>query len=197
MVINPAELEAQLPDKVLVDQAATGDRMAYNVLIRRWQQKLWRIARRYTGDPSESEDIVQDVFVAFWRTLAKDNPSHVTIPRDVGAFLGKATLNACRDWSRRRAVRAFFFQAIPLDPARLAQDERDHDSDHTTDLDVLDHMIAHLPDRLKAPLILCAIEGLSQRHAADILGLTPKAVETRIRRGKEQLRKLWPKRDEL
>jgi RNA polymerase sigma factor CnrH len=178
---------SQSEDRTLCAQAAAGDRLAYGALMRRWQTLLWRLARRYTGDAGEAEDIVQTVFVAFWQRLTDKGP-----PDTVGAFLRRATLNACRDWSRRRAIRSFFFRASPLegreDIANLLSDAAEQDEALVT----LDVMIAQLPSGLKEPLILCAIEGQSHKEAAVILSVTPKAIETRIARAKKLLLKQWP-----
>jgi RNA polymerase sigma-70 factor (ECF subfamily) len=54
----------------------------------------------------------------------------------------------------------------------------------------LQRAIDKLPHKLKAALILFSIEGRSQREAADILGTTPKTVETRVYHAKEKLRQL-------
>jgi RNA polymerase sigma factor (sigma-70 family) len=192
MVNNPADVEAQLSDTELAKQTAIGDRMAYGLIMRRWQRPLWRMAWRYTRDGGESEDIVQGVFVSLWRRLILEGSEQAPIPHDLGAYLRKATLNACRDWSRRRAVRAFFFKASALEPERIAVEDDRHSTEHGDELDRLDHLISQLPDGLKAPLILCALEGVGHREAAIILGLTPKAIEARISRAKQQLRKQWP-----
>ena len=174
-------------DGVLAKRAAMGDRMAYSYLIRRWQTPLWQIARRYTGDASEAEDIVQIVLVAFWQRL-----SDVGSPSNVGAFLRRATLNACRDWLRRRAVRAFFFRASALDERVVAQAPENDLADDDANLTLLDSLISKLPESLKEPLILCAIEGITHKEAGTILGITPKAIENRIARAKVTLRKNWP-----
>ncbi len=104
------------------------------------------------------------------------------------AFLRRATLNACRDWSRRRAVRAFFYTAAPLGDEQRCLEVNDEANGEDIRLAALDAAIATLPDGLKAPLILCALDGVSQKEAAQLLGMTTKAVETRIARAKARLR---------
>ena len=47
--------------------------------------------------------------------------------------------------------------------------------------------VAALPDALKEPLLLCAMEGLAQDQAATILGISRKAVETRLYRARQKL----------
>ena len=179
-------------DSDVATRAARGDRVAYGALVRMWQSALWRIARRYTGDPGEAEDIVQDVFVAFWRKLDEAGP-----PANVVSYLRRATLNTCRDWSRRRAVRAFFFRAAPLDGTQHGQSTSALDNSQDGALSTLDALIAALPAGLKEPLILCALEGLNHKQAGDVLGLSAKAIENRIGRAKVQLRTNWPKASSL
>jgi RNA polymerase sigma factor CnrH len=178
--------------RALCTQAAAGDRLAYGALMRQWQTPLWRLARRYTGDAGEAEDIVQTVFVAFWLRLTE-----VGLPNSIVPFLRRATLNACHDWARRRAVRSFFFRASPLDGREdIANPVRDSGQSDEA-LVTLDIMIAQLPRGLKEPLILCAIEGVSHKDAGVILGLTSKAIEARIARAKKLLLKLWPDQSPL
>jgi RNA polymerase sigma-70 factor (ECF subfamily) len=189
MVLKGADLDHNDgDDNDLATRAARGDSMAYGALMRTWQSPLWRIARRYTGDAGEAEDIVQDVFVAFWRKLGEAGP-----PANVGRYLRRATLNACRDWSRRRAVRTFFFRAAPLDDVQHGQRSTPSDNSQDYELSTLDALIAVLPAGLKEPLILCALEGLNHKQAGDVLGLTAKAIENRIGRAKVQLRTKWPR----
>jgi RNA polymerase sigma factor CnrH len=188
MALNGVDLDhSDGEDSELAARAAHGDRLAYGALMRAWQSPLWRIARRYTGDAGEAEDLVQDVFVAIWRRL-NDSGS----PANVGSYLRRATLNACRDWSRYRAVRAFFFRAAPLDEAQHGQGLATSDNNKDRELSTLDTLIAALPAGLKEPLILCALEGLNHKQAGDVLGLTAKAVESRISRAKVHLRTKWP-----
>jgi len=47
--------------------------------------------------------------------------------------------------------------------------------------------IAQLPENLKAPLIMCTLEDMSHKQAAEVLGISPKAVETRIYRARHSL----------
>lgn len=182
--------QSGIGDDALVQKAATGDKFAYGQLIQTWQSQLWRIARRYTGDAGEAEDIVQDVFVALWRRINEMGALH-----NVGGYLRKATLNACRDWSRRRAVRSFFFGASPIKDHETTITVTPHADPHEADLERLDKLVASLPIGLKEPLILCALNGLSHKDAAVTLGISPKAIENRIARARMVLREKWSTRN--
>jgi RNA polymerase sigma-70 factor (ECF subfamily) len=136
------------------------------------------------GDADEAYDLTQETFLAAWSAL-----NGFDRRRSFGAWLRRIALNKCRDWSRRRRVRQFFFRAETIDavadriPDRNAAPENDDDQR----LIALDAAVAALPAQLKEPLLLTLFEGLSHREAADILGLSAKAVEMRVYRAKQAL----------
>lgn len=87
-------------------------------------------------------------------------------------------------------MRRLFTFARPLDDAL---DVADHGPDPEAALVAADEVarirraIAALPANLKEPLLLCALEGLSQDEAATVLGTSRKAIETRIYRARKKL----------
>ena len=167
-------------DGALARRAVAGERAAFNVLVRRYQEPLYRFIRRYVGDADEAYDLLQETMISAWQALGRYDPE-----RPVLIWLRRIALNKCRDWGRRRAVRQFFFRATPLETAGVAvADEHDHQTDN---LVRLDGAIAALPVQLKEPLLLTAFEGMSQQEAADALGLTVKAIETRVYRARKLL----------
>lgn len=178
-------LEGPGDDAGLIRRARSGDKRAYGQLVKRHQEPLYRFVRRYVGDGSEALDLVQEAFVAAWEALEAFKPE-----KPVGPWLRRIALNKCRDWSRRRAVRRFFFGAASLDNERAAHvaaaiDEADEDQ--AALLDRLDSAIAKLPQSLKEPLILTVFEGLSHQEAGKVLGMTAKAVENKVYRARKQL----------
>ena len=121
-------------------------------------------------------------FCALGRTIAGDR---------LLAWLKQIALNKCRDWARRRKVRAFFTRAVPLEdgfrcfrrccsrrcasgrPGRTGARDR-----------------CHIPiaTRLREALVLRTIDGLSQAEAAEVLGVSEKTVETRLYRARAKLK---------
>jgi RNA polymerase sigma-70 factor (ECF subfamily) len=174
-------------DAELARQAASGRDPAFTALMRRHQDGLFAFARRYAGDPDAAADIVQETFVAAWKALGRYDRA-----RPFPIWLRAIALNKCRDRARRNAVRRLILGDRTLDSPEAL-----HSPDGSVGADegliaaqrraVLDSAIARLPDALKAPLILTILEGLSQQEAADLLGLTAKAVETRVRRARRAL----------
>jgi RNA polymerase sigma factor CnrH len=87
-------------------------------------------------------------------------------------------------------VRRFFYAAGTLDEATAAPDayaSASSNDDEEAALTRLDRAIAALPRQLKEPLLLTAFEGLSQAAAGEALGISAKAVETRMYRARKLL----------
>lgn len=172
-------------DAALAAAARVGDERAFSELMRRHKQAVYRFARRYAGDPEEALDLVQETFASAWSALGDYDPK-----RAMSGWLRRIVLNKCRDWSRRRRVRRFFFGAERMDAKRaetIAAEPTAPDPLLETSLSALDTAIAALPGPLKEALLLTAIEGLSHKEAGAVLGVSAKAVEMRVYRAKQAL----------
>lgn len=172
-------------DQTLARRASTGDEPAFGQLMRRHKDALYRLIRRLTGDPDAAYDLLQESFVAAWRNMHRFDPDRPFLP-----WVQRIALNKVRDDARRQAVRRMLLGSAPdaamanvADPDplpdRLAIDREE--------LARLDKAIAALPLALRAPLVLTAIEGLSQAEAGGQLGISAKAVETKVARARRQL----------
>ena len=179
--------EGHESDARLVEAALAGDNNAFSTLMSRHKEGLYRFVRAYVGDAEEARDLVQEAFVAAWTRLPSFDRT-----RSFPIWLRRIALNKCRDWSRRRKVRRFFYSAATLDHAdqvRTSPAPHDHELSPESQLAALDAAIAALPRTLKEPLLLTVYEQLSHEEAASLLGVTAKAIETRIYRAKQALRR--------
>ena len=110
--------------------------------------------------------------------------------RNFRTWLLAIAVNKCRDWARKRAVRRFFTFAAPLDDALPLADDAPDPEAATSSAQQVERIraaLAALPAKLREPLLLCTLEGMSQADAADVLGINRKAVETRIYRARAKL----------
>lgn len=173
------------PDAVLVRGALAGDAQAQRALVERHRAAVYRLARVATGDAEDALDIAQQTFMAAFTALARYDAA---LP--FRSWISAIALNKCRDWARRRAVRRLFALPLPEDAAEwvvadapspevVAQDR--------TELAATARAIAALPAQLKNVLILRTIEGMSQQETAAALGISTKAVETRLYRARQKL----------
>lgn len=174
------------PDAELVRRARAGEQHAFSLLMARHKHWVHRFVRRYVADADEAYDVTQDAFVSAMFNLHRYDPL-----RPFDAWLRRIALNKCRDRARREAVRRAFglSRRGPEETEAVADTAAGADRTMAAGaaLRALDQAIAALPASLKDALVLTALEGLSQKEAGAVLGLSAKAVEVRVYRAKRQL----------
>lgn len=168
-------------------RAARGDRTAFSALMAATSGDLYRFIRRYVGDADEALDLVQETYVAAWLAIRRYDPA-----RSFDTWLRAIAVNKCRDWGRKRTVRRIVRGVMGLDaPEAMAVGDESPDAEARVDdrrrVAALNRALTDLPDTLKAPLLLATLEGRSHAEIAQVLGVTPKAVETRIARARQKL----------
>ncbi|MEH3048663.1 RNA polymerase sigma factor [Sphingomonas adhaesiva] len=173
-------------DADLAARALAGHQPAYTALMRRHREGIYRLARSHAGgDADAALDIVQETFVAAFAALHRYDAA-----RPFRVWLSRIAINKCRDRARRRAVRRFFSFARPLEEAVDALDAAPGPEEtvrSAQEVRRIERAVAALPDPLKEVLLLRTIEQLSQAETAQALGLTEKAVETRLYRARQKL----------
>ena len=175
-----------LTDGELATLSIAGRQAAFAEIMRRYRQPVFRLARACTGEPDEALDLVQETFVAAHQAL-----SRYDMQRSMKAWLSTIAINQCRDWGRKRTVRRFFSFTLSDDGQADAVIDDGPATDTTVadrqELDRVTRAIATLPMNLKEVLVLRTIEGLSQAETAEVLGVSQKAIETRLYRARARL----------
>ena len=170
-------------DETLAEQAKRGDRPAFEALVRRHKNALYRFVRLYVGQADDAYDVLQDAFISAWEGLRRYDPGRPFLP-----WLRTIALNKCRDFGRRQAVRKRLIQLFAREHEQPVMASIESDVGLKEErLSRLDAAIAALPAFYKEPLLLTMVAGLSQHDAAVQLKTTTKAVEMRIRRAKQKL----------
>ncbi|EGD59670.1 RNA polymerase sigma factor [Novosphingobium nitrogenifigens DSM 19370] len=159
---------------------------AFSILVDRHSGALYRVAARMLGDGHEAEDVVQECFVRLWQHAPRWQPSGAGL---VG-WLHRIALNLCFD--RKRRFRVVVTPDVPdqADDAPLADILIEADQAHGEVTAALDA----LPERYRAALVLCYLEGQSNAMAAQVLNLNIKAMESLLFRARRQLREILSSR---
>ncbi|WP_077147857.1 RNA polymerase sigma factor [Sphingopyxis sp. KK2] len=179
---------SQLGDQQLAARARGGHEDGYRALLGRYKAAVYRLIVKHVGDADEAMDLTQETFVAAFAALDRYDGT-----RPFRIWISRIALNKCRDWARRRTVRAFFARALPLDIAHHVASESP-----LPDIAVADRLelarvreaVAALPAKLREVLLLRSLDEMSQSEVAAILGVSEKAVETRLYRARARLRVL-------
>jgi RNA polymerase sigma factor (sigma-70 family) len=159
--------------------AAAGDTTAFEALLRRHGPMVLGVCRRVLRHEQDAEDAFQATFLTLARRAAA-----VRKHESVGSFVyGVAyrQANNLRAARARRAVRearaAPPRAADPLDEITVREAQ-----------ELLDAELSRLPERLRAPLVLCCLEGLARDVAARQLGLPLRTFKARLERARGLLR---------
>ncbi len=181
-----------LSDGELAALTLAGRHAAFAVIMDRHRAPIYRLVRGHVGDADESLDVTQESFMAAFTALRRYDAG---LP--MRAWLARIALNKCRDWGRRRTVRRLFgFTAATAQPINEMPDPAvpaDAVAGDREELALVWAAVARLPAVLKEPLILHAIDGRSQAETGHVLGISEKAVETRVARARARLADILPR----
>lgn len=183
------------PDVDLVPAAGEGDADAFEALVRRYQSRIISLAGGYVGDPSDAEDLAQEVFVRIFRSLGRFRGESL-----FRTWLYKVALNVARSHGTRRGRQQPVWGDSGADETRVF-DPPDNTPDVESTLvrrDAIDRALAELPEDLREAVVLRDVHGLEYREIADATGAPLGTVESRIFRARQRLRRvLAPLLDEL
>ncbi len=176
-------------DEALVGALAAGDDRALNELMDRWQEPLRGFLYRYTQNDRDAMDLAQETFVRIYQHRARFRRG-----ARFSTWMFQIGLNLARSrarWLRRHPTDS-------LDQEQEAPGSRTLASDDPTPADdalqaeraaTVRRAVAGLPPDLRAAVILAEFEDKSHAEIALIARTTAKAIETRLYRARQQLRK--------
>jgi RNA polymerase sigma factor (sigma-70 family) len=173
------ELADAFDDRQLLERfAATHEEAAFAALVRRHGPLVLGVCRRVLGDPHDAEDAFQATFLALARRAAS-----VGRRAALGTWLYQVAYHAALRTRKQSAVRRQLEDKAPL---RQAPDPLAEVSGREL-LAVLDEELARLPERLRAPLVLCYLEGKARDEAARELGWSLGTLKRRLEQGRAVL----------
>jgi RNA polymerase sigma-70 factor (ECF subfamily) len=178
--------EQPAPEARLLALAKTGDLDAFEQLVALHERRVFALALRLTGSVEDAKDATQEAFIRLHRKMGQ-----IDSVRGAGPWLYSVTVNACRDIGRGRqrsrlAPLENWAALAPADPAPnpeglyAGQQQEQH----------LRGMLARLPEKERAALLLREMEGLSTQEVARILGSSQTTVRSQICSARLKLRKL-------
>jgi len=167
-----------------MERVAVGDASALGDLYDAHARSIYSLALRILGNPSDAEDVVQDVFTQAWRQAARYDSRRATV---IGWLL---MIARSRSLDRLRARQARPDQTIAAPLPDLASGDPGQEASALTaeDVDRLRAALVRLGDAARTPIELAYYEGLSQSAIAERLGQPLGTVKTRMRVALAQLR---------
>jgi RNA polymerase sigma-70 factor (ECF subfamily) len=174
-------------DEQIIRRVVAGDQRALGELYDRWSKPAFSLARRVCADEGLAEDVVQEVFIAFWREPGRFDPSRGAFGSWLLTLVHHKAVDAVRRESaiRRRTVPAAEdgeeWSAIPgpgADQAALGAVVAGQVRD----------ALGRLPDEQREALALAYYGGYTQREVATLTGVPLGTVKSRMFTGVQRLR---------
>jgi len=192
MIVNTVAARAEegndFSDDDIIERVRAGETDLFEILMRRYNQRVYRLARAVLRSDAEAEDVVQDAWVRAYTHLDQ--------------FAGRAAFST---WLSRialheawaRARRGHRFRTIEPDAAgetfEMKQVSRDPDPEGLAASEevrsILESVIEDLPDTYRTVFVLREIEELSTAETAESLEVTEETVKTRLHRARAVLRR--------
>lgn len=181
-MVYPQQILTLDDDFALIKAFNEGNESAFRTLVNRHKEKVRNLIYITVGNPSVIDDLAQEVFITVYRKL------HLfRFEARFSTWLYRITINKCRDYLRVKKVRSIF--------SSFTGDEEEVQVTGATKTDfdineIVHKNISKLPDKLRIPLILRDIEGMSYQEISETLDTEINTVKTRIFRARENLKKL-------
>lgn len=175
---------ASLDDSALLEHSVAGNVLAFDELVVRYRGKVMRLVTSILGADAEVEDVVQEIFIKVYLSLAKFRGDS-----SFSTYLYTITVNRCRDELRKSRLRKFFsFDDWFTD----GNAEFSHDNEQSLDRDerqiAVRRGMKRLPPQTQMLLYLREIEELSYKDLADIFSVEIGTIKSRLARGRDRLR---------
>ncbi|MCP2164540.1 RNA polymerase sigma-70 factor, ECF subfamily [Goodfellowiella coeruleoviolacea] len=182
--------DAEIDDATLATRAAEGDVAAFEMLLRRYQDRVFGMSLRMLADRAEAEDVAQEVFVTAWRRLGE-----LADPGAVRTWLFRIAHRQCLGVIRKRRDR----RTEPTDTlpdstgtaVGTAGVDGSIDPQRATEagagVRALYRALRQLPPPQRAVWLLAEVDGLSYAEIAQVVGATEQAVRGRLSRARARL----------
>jgi RNA polymerase sigma-70 factor (ECF subfamily) len=171
-----------LIDERVIEACQEGDREAFRLLFETYKDRVFSIAAySFGGDEAAASDVSQQIFLKLMTTIGQFRGDSAFT-----TWLYRLVVNACTDEQRKRRRFLPFGESAPMN---RIEDRRPQEK-HYAKLELADSVqaaIKELTPKLRMPILLKYVEGLSYEEIAAVLGCSKGTVASRLNRGHQSL----------
>ncbi len=168
----------------LIGAARSGDREAFDELVRRTFVDTFTLARRLTGNEEDARDVVQDAYLRAWKGIGKFRGD-----AQFSTWMYRITANAASTHMhkrRRQRAEPFDDSFEPIDTR--AEEQVSQGAESAEALDRISAALDELPAKLRSVVVLKDVYGMPHEAIADELGISVAAAKVRLHRARRKLR---------
>jgi len=170
-------------DECLVNQFNQGNDSAFDGIVKKYSADVAVLANRLLGWPGDVEDVVQDIFLAAFVGLKKFRGQC-----SLKTWLFTITINKCRSYRYKQML--WRRQTIPKRSFRLPQDRpADRELMDSETFNRIRRAMMALPAKYREPVVLRYLQELSTTEISRILDISENALQVRLSRARERLRR--------
>ena len=172
---------AEKSDEELIEAIRAGDKHAYQILVKRYLGKIWRLAVSILHNEAEAEDAVQDVFLSLWQSIGKWDPAGQA---RFSTWIYRVSFNKCIDIKRARKPTVSDDQA----PEKATEENA---YDHMLQNEISDKisvLLSELPETQRMAMLLYYYEELSVDEISAKLETSEQSVRSLLKRGRKALK---------
>ena len=180
----------RVKDEEVITRVLNGEKSAYELIMRKYNQRLFRIVRSYITDDDEIEDVIQEAYIKAYEHMPRFEKRS-----SFSTWLIRIVINEALARVKQRRRFASISYDVPDDagndralPKELQTKETPIGKLMNTELkDILEKAVDRLPDKYRLVFVMREIEGMSVAETSESLRITETNVKVRLNRAKEML----------
>jgi RNA polymerase sigma factor (sigma-70 family) len=175
----------EVKDIQIIEEILNGDKQKYAVLMRKYNQRLYRICKGYLHDEAEIEDVMQDAYVKAFQNLGKFEKRS-----QFSTWLTRILINECLQRVKKlNKVTHLDDNEENYETMNLTDNKNPESTSMNRELKhLLESTIEQLPEKYRLVFIMREVENINVEETSQVLNISESNVKTRLNRAKEMLR---------
>jgi RNA polymerase sigma-70 factor (ECF subfamily) len=168
-----------------IREAGEGDLRPFEELVRRYQAKVTTNCRYLSGSPDDAEDLAQEVFMKVYFGLAGFEGRS-----SFNTWVQRIKSNHCINFVKKKRLQTVDLETPGVEKASSVPPKAERELEKEAAKARVGGILLQMSETLRIPLVLRDMDGMAYDEIAEELGIGLSAVKMRIKRGREEFRRL-------
>ncbi len=181
--LNKEEAD-KLSDEEIARKIQEGETNLFEVLVSRYEKKLFRYAKKFLFFEQDAQDLIQDIFLKAYKNFNSFN-----LKKNFSPWLYRITHNEFINAIKKRKKLEFFsFDLDTFMPYLFSKDEADSSVKNKEKKELIDNCLQNLKPKYREVVVLYFYEELSYKEIADIIRIPISTVGIRLKRARAKIK---------